>query len=291
LHNAIQRLCAQALRLIYWLAIGASVIEIAWIRSPISGNEMSTTLKGKRLLVTGAQQGITEAMAIAFAQAGADVAVNYLDDVKAAEKVVHTAQTHGVRAVALQADVSVVAEATGLVERAVEQLGGIDILINNAGVFPRVPMLDMREADWDFVLDVNLKGSFFCAQAAAKAMIAADKPGVIINIASQAIAGRSPRGVHYSASKGGIVSMTRAMPFELIPHNIRVNAIAPGTTDTAQPRYGATEDEIAERAKTIPIGRIAQPAEIAAVAAFLASDAASYMIGQTVHVNGGSLSP
>jgi 3-oxoacyl-[acyl-carrier protein] reductase len=252
---------------------------------------MDTTLKGKRLLVTGAQQGIGEAMAIAFAQVGADVAVNYLDDVKAAERIVQTVQKHGGRAIALKADVSVVAEAAGLVERTVEQLGGVDILINNAGVFPRVPMLDMREADWDFVLDVNLKGSFFCAQAAAKAMIAARKPGVIINIASQAVTGRSPRGVHYSASKGGIVSMTRAMAFEMIPYNIRVNAIAPGTTDTAQPRYGATEEELTERAKTIPIGRMAQPAEIAAVATFLASDASSYMIGQTVHVNGGTFAP
>ncbi|MGE0753260.1 MAG: SDR family NAD(P)-dependent oxidoreductase [Variibacter sp.] len=247
--------------------------------------------RGKRVLVTGAQQGIGKAMAIAFAEAGVDVAVNYLDDENAAEEVVQAVQSYGARAVALKSDVSVVSEAIGLVERAVDKLGGIDILINNAGVFPRVPMLEMLEADWDFVLDVNLKGSFFCAQAAAKAMIAANKPGAIINIASQAITGRSPRGVHYSASKGGVVAMTRAMALELVPYNIRVNAIAPGTTDTAQPRYGATEEELVERAKTIPIGRMGQPAEIAAVATFLASDAASFMIGQTVHVNGGTFAP
>lgn len=252
---------------------------------------MGAMFRGKRVLVTGAQQGIGKAMAIAFAEAGVDVAVNYLDDENAAEEVVQAVQSYGARAVALKSDVSVVSEAIGLVERAVDKLGGIDILINNAGVFPRVPMLEMLEADWDFVLDVNLKGSFFCAQAAAKAMIAANKPGAIINIASQAITGRSPRGVHYSASKGGVVAMTRAMALELVPYNIRVNAIAPGTTDTAQPRYGATEEELVERAKTIPIGRMGQPAEIAAVATFLASDAASFMIGQTVHVNGGTFAP
>jgi NAD(P)-dependent dehydrogenase (short-subunit alcohol dehydrogenase family) len=122
-------------------------------------------------------------------------------------------------------------------------------------------------------------------------MIAGKRHGSIISMASQAIAGRSPNGVHYSASKGGIVAMTRAMALELAPHGIRVNAIAPGTTDTAQPRYGATEAELQERAKAHPLGRMAEPEEIASVAVFLASDAASYMIGQTVHVNGGTLAP
>jgi NAD(P)-dependent dehydrogenase (short-subunit alcohol dehydrogenase family) len=149
----------------------------------------------------------------------------------------------------------------------------------------------MRESDWDYVHGVNLKGGFFCAQAAAKHMIATRRKGAIINLASQAIAGRGPRSVHYSASKGGVVSMTRAMALELAPHGIRVNAIAPGTTDTAQPRYGASEAELQAMAKTLPLGRIAQPEEIAGVAVFLASDAASYMIGQTVHVNGGTLAP
>jgi NAD(P)-dependent dehydrogenase (short-subunit alcohol dehydrogenase family) len=149
----------------------------------------------------------------------------------------------------------------------------------------------MRESDWDYVHGVNLKGSFFCAQAAARAMVARGQGGVIINMASQAIAGRGPRSVHYSASKGGVVSMTRAMALELAPHRIRVNAIAPGTTDTAQPRYGATEAQLQALAETLPLGRIAQPEEIAGVAVFLASDAASYMIGQTVHVNGGTLAP
>jgi NAD(P)-dependent dehydrogenase (short-subunit alcohol dehydrogenase family) len=249
------------------------------------------TFEGKSVLVTGAQQGIGRAIAIAFAEAGADVAVNYLDDQAAAEGVADGVRQRGRRAVVLQADVGVVAETAGLVERTVDALGGLDVLVNNAGVFPRVALLDMRESDWDYVQGVNLKGGFFCAQAAAKHMIATRRRGAIINLASQAIAGRGPRSVHYSASKGGVVSMTRAMALELAPHGIRVNAIAPGTTDTAQPRYGASEAELQALAKTLPLGRIAQPEEIAGVAVFLASDAASYMIGQTVHVNGGTLAP
>ncbi len=247
--------------------------------------------EGKSVLVTGAQQGIGRAVAIAFAEAGADVAVNYLDDKAAADGVAQAVRQRGRKATVLQADVGVVAEAGSLVARTVEALGGIDVLVNNAGVFPRVALLDMKESDWDHVHGINLKGSFFCAQAAARAMIARGRGGSIINMASQAIAGRGARSVHYSASKGGVVAMTRAMALELASHGIRVNAIAPGTTDTAQPRYGASEEQLQAFAKTLPLGRMAQPEEIAGVAVFLASDAASYMIGQTVHVNGGTLAP
>lgn len=247
-------------------------------------------LQQKIALVTGAQQGIGRAIAIAFAEAGADIAINYLDGAAAANEVAEAVRARGRRAVTLQGDVSVVAQAGALVARTVEALGPLDILVNNAGVFPRVPLLEMRESDWDHVLDVNLKGSFFCAQAAARAMVAAARPGAIISMASQAIRG-APDGVHYTASKGGIVAMTRAMALELAPHRIRVNAIAPGLTDTAQPRYGATEAELVERARAIPLGRMGQPAEIADSAVFLASDKAAFMTGQTLHVNGGSFMP
>ena len=115
-----------------------------------------------------------------------------------------------------------------MVAEAARQLGTVDILVNNAGVYPRVPLLEMRESDWDYVLDINLKAGCFAAIAVAKALIAADKPGAVINLSSQSVRG-AVRGVHYSASKGGVVSMTRAMALELAPHNIRVNAIAPGT--------------------------------------------------------------
>jgi NAD(P)-dependent dehydrogenase (short-subunit alcohol dehydrogenase family) len=177
-----------------------------------------------------------------------------------------------------------------MVTQIVGELGGLDVLVNNAGVYPRVPFLDMRESDWDLVLDVNLKGGFFCAQAAARAMIAGHRRGSVINMASQAIRG-AVRGVHYSASKGGVVAMTRAMALELAPHGIRVNAIAPGLTDTAQPRYGNSEDELTVMARAVPLGRMAQPDDIAGIAVFLASEEAGHVTGQTVHVNGGSFMP
>jgi len=247
-------------------------------------------LRGKIALVTGAQQGIGRGIALAFAREGADVAVNYLDDRVEAEKVIREVRATGQRAVLVQADVARPTDAQTMVAQVLSELGGLDVLVNNAGVYPRVPFLEMRETDWDLVLDVNLKGGFFCAQAAARAMVAAGRRGSIINMASQAIRG-AVRGVHYSASKGGVVAMTRATALELAPHGIRVNAIAPGLTDTAQPRYGNNEEELAAMASAVPLGRMAQPDDIAAVAVFLASDDARHVTGQTVHVNGGSYMP
>ena len=245
-------------------------------------------LQGKVALVTGAQQGIGSGIALAFAEAGADVAINWLDDEEAARAVAASVAGHNRRAVTIQADMAKLSDVREMVDAVVAEFGGIDILVNNAGVFPRVDFLEMRESDWDFVHDVNLKGAVFCAQAAARAMIAAGRPGAIINLTSGAAFRGSPRGVHYVASKGGIVSMTRQMALELAPHRIRVNAIAPGLTDTAQPRYGSSEEEIAEMGEANPLGRIAQPEDIARAAVFLASDAAGFVTGHTLHVNGGS---
>jgi 3-oxoacyl-[acyl-carrier protein] reductase len=247
-------------------------------------------MNGAVVLVTGAQQGIGRAMALAFARAGAHVGVNYLDDREAADTVAAEVERLGARRCVVQGDVSRVADAHAMVAAVAKELGTVDVLINNAGVYPRVPFLQMRESDWDHVLDVNLKGTFFCAQAVARAQVAAGRRGSIINLASQAIRG-AVRGTHYSASKGGVVALTRAMALELAPHGIRVNAIAPGLTDTAQPRYGNTEDEIAAMSSAVPLGRMARPGDIADVAVFLASDAARHITGQTIHVNGGQYMP
>ncbi|HEY4249855.1 MAG TPA: SDR family oxidoreductase [Roseomonas sp.] len=244
----------------------------------------------KVVLVTGAQQGIGQAMAVAFAGAGYDVAINWLDDRAAAEAVAAEVRALGGRAALLQGDVGRIAEGAALVDGTVAALGRIDVLVNNAGIFPRVEFLAMTEAIWDAVHDVNLKGSAFCAQAAARAMVAAGHGGSIISLSSQAMRG-TPLGVHYSATKAGIAGLTRAMALALAPNGIRVNAIAPGTTDTAQPRHGNTDEELFAMAAALPIPRLGKPEEIAGLGVWLASDAAAWVTGQTWHINGGSFMP
>jgi 3-oxoacyl-[acyl-carrier protein] reductase len=245
-------------------------------------------LAGRIALVTGAQQGIGRAIAVALAQEGADVGVNYLDDRGAAERVAGEVRSAGRRAGLVQGDVARASDAEAMLAAVTRELGTPTILVNNAGVFPRVDFLTMSEADWDHVLDVNLKGSFLCAQAAARRMVGAGGGGAIVNLASVAMRG-TPLGVHYAASKAGVMGLTRAMALALAPHRIRVNAIAPGLTDTAQPRYGNTEAELVELGRQIPLeGRMARPEEIARVAVFLAAEESGWITGQTIHVNGGA---
>jgi 3-oxoacyl-[acyl-carrier protein] reductase len=244
-------------------------------------------LTGRVALVTGAQQGIGAAIARQFAAAGADIAINWLDDEAAAEQVANAVRGAGRRALLCQADVARLDATRDMVAAVERELGPVGVLVNNAGVFPRVAFLEIEEGDWDYVLDVNLKGAFFCAQAVARAMVASGHPGTILNLTSGAAYRGSPRGVHYCASKGGVLSMTRQMALELAPHRIRVNAIAPGLTDTAQPRYGMSEEELRSMGSALPLGRLATPDDIASAAVFLASDAAGFVTGHCLHVNGG----
>jgi NAD(P)-dependent dehydrogenase (short-subunit alcohol dehydrogenase family) len=243
--------------------------------------------KGKIVLVTGAQRGIGRAVALHFAQEGADVALNFLDDKSAAEASAAQIAALGQRCCVIQADVSKSAEVRQLVAAAERHLGPIDVLVNNAGIFPRAPFLELTEETWDAVLDTNLKGTFVCAQEVTRRMVQAQRPGVIINLASGAPYRGSLRATHYMASKLGIVGLTRGMARELAPYRIRVNAVAPGVTNTAMPRLGTTEEGLAELAQRQPTGRIAEPEDIADVIVFLATDDARHIIGQLIHVNGG----
>ena len=243
--------------------------------------------EGKIVLVTGAQQGIGRAVALRFAQEGADVALNYLDDRPAAEAIAAQIEALGQRCAMIRADVSKSADIRQMVATVENDLGPIDVLVNNAGIFPRAPFLELAEDEWDAVLTTNLKGSFICAQEVARRMVDAQRPGVVINLASGAPYRGSFRSTAYMASKLGIVGLTRGMARDLTPHRIRVNAVAPGVTNTAMPRLGNTEAQLAELAQRLPTGALAEPEDIADVIVFLATDDARHLIGQLIHVNGG----
>lgn len=243
-------------------------------------------LSGRVALVTGAQEGIGKAIALAYGREGASVVINYLDNQAAADETASQIRTFGQRAVTIAGDVARAADVRRLVE-AGEPLGGIDILVNNAGIFPRAEFLAMTEAQWDEVLNVNLKGTFLCTQAVAQKLVQRGRGGAVINLASVAAFRGSPRGVHYVASKAGIVGVTRATALELAPHRVRVNAIAPGTIDTAQPRYGMSEEELQAVGRQVPLGHMGTAADVADLAAFLASEESRHITGQTIHLNGG----
>lgn len=249
-------------------------------------NNPVRALNNRIAVVSGAQQGIGREIALALGQAGATIVANYLDDDTSIESLGAELKALNVAYHLVKADLSEINQIERLMQQA-EAIGGVDILVNNAAIFPRTEFLSMDVTTWDQVMTVNLKAPFLCSQLAARSMVAHERGGSIINITSGAAFRGSPRAAHYVTSKAGLVGLTRATALELAPHRIRVNAIAPGLTDTAQPRFGMSEDEITQAANLVPLGRIAVPSDVASVARFLASDEAVHVTGQTWHVNGG----
>jgi 3-oxoacyl-[acyl-carrier protein] reductase len=241
-------------------------------------------LEGKVALVTGGQQGIGAAIGQAFAAEGAFVVLNYLDDRDAASRV--AAKSPSSRPMDLVAGSVTRRADVAAMLAACDARGGIDVLVNNAGIFPRSAILDLAEAEWDAVIDVNLKGAFRCIQAAARSMVHRGG-GSIINIASVVADAGIVGGAHYVASKAGMAGLTRAAALELAPHRIRVNAIAPGVTDTAQPRLEMTDAELEAFGAALPLGRLTEPGDVAHLAVYLAGNVSRQVTGQTMHVNGG----
>ena len=246
-----------------------------------------TTLQGRVALVTGAQQGIGKAIAEAVGREGASVLIQYLDDQAAAEEVCSAVNSVGAEAQIVQGDVGIRSDCVRAFEVG-QTLGGIDLLVNNAGIFPRCSFLDLSDDDWNQVQNINVVGGFRCLQMMARELIEQGRSGTAVNLSSVAFFRNAARGTHYAASKGAIVGFTRSVSTELAPHGIRVNAIAPGIVDTAQPRDGMTEEEINAASELVPLGAMATPEEIADVAIFLSSEASRHMTGQTLQVNGGT---
>lgn len=233
---------------------------------------------GPVALVTGGARGIGRAIAIALAESGADVAVNYRERAKEADAVAEAVRKLGRRAVALQADVSFAGEVSWLVGRAEAELGGIDMLINNAGVAVRRGLDDLTEADFDRTIGVNLKSAFLCTQAVLPGM-RQRRWGRIVNISSGAARGAGIIGVHYNASKAGLEGLTRGYAARLAKEGITVNAVAPSliATDMMPPS--------SETAGKVPVGRLGTPEEVAQTVLMVIGN--PYMTGQTVPVNGG----
>jgi len=247
-------------------------------------------LTGKAALVTGASSGIGAATATLLAELGAKVALGYFQNESGVRQVCQTIAAGGGKATPLRADVRRAAEARSLVERAAAETGPIDILVNNAGsLVKRMPIRDVTEESWNEVMDLNLTSAVMCSQAAAPGMIER-KSGAIVNVVS--IAGRNgggPGAGPYSTAKGGLITFTKALAKELAPHGVRVNAVSPGVIDTPFHEVFSTAEMMQNFVKMVPLGRVGKSAEVAAVIAFLASDAASYVAGETIEVNGGQL--
>ncbi|MFJ8261569.1 3-oxoacyl-[acyl-carrier-protein] reductase [Rummeliibacillus sp. NPDC094406] len=242
-------------------------------------------LLGKVAVVTGASRGIGRAIALHLANLGAKVVVNYSGSQARAEAVVAEIEANGGAAIAVQANISDSDEVSMLMKKAVETYGSLDILINNAGITRDNLLMRMKEEDWDAVMNTNLKGVFLCTKAVSRQMMK-QRSGRIVNIASiVGVAGNAGQA-NYVAAKAGVIGLTKTAAKELAARNIFVNAVAPGFIDTEMTEE-LPEDIKAQMLSQIPLAKLGKPEDVAKVVAFLASDDASYMTGQTLHVDGG----
>ena len=238
----------------------------------------------KNALVTGASKGIGRGIAVALAEAGWNVAINYNRDQAGAEETAQRVQAAGVQAWCMQGDIGIGDDVRRMFAEYDEQVGALDLLVNNAGVQTWAKLLDLQEEDFDRTIRTNLKGCFLCTQQAAMRM--RDRGGSIVNIGSGANKTPFPFLVDYCASKGGIENLTKVCAVELGPHKIRVNCVAPGAieierTQLEAPDYAGTWTPLT------PMRRVGQPSDVAPVVVFLASDAARFTTGQTIYVDGG----
>lgn len=242
-------------------------------------------LEGKVAVVTGASRGIGRAIALKLADEGAKVVVNYSGSQAKAEEVVAMIQENGGEAIAVQASVSQTEEVTALMDAAVKTFGSLDILVNNAGITRDNLIMRMKEEEWDDVLNTNLKGVFLCTKAVTRQMMK-QRAGRIINISSiVGVAGNAGQA-NYVAAKAGVIGLTKTTAKELASRNILVNAIAPGFIETEMTEQ-LPEDIKQGMLTQIPLAKLGQPEDIAKAVAFLASDDANYMTGQTLHIDGG----
>jgi glucose 1-dehydrogenase len=253
-------------------------------------------LQGKNVLITGAASGIGQAIAIRLAAEGCNIAINYRKSAEDAENTKEMAlqkacgdmEQCGVKTLLVQGDVAREEDIVNVVNRVIERFGSLDILVNNAGIQTECPSHDIKTEDFDRVINVNLRGSYLCAREAIKHFLAQNRPGVIINISSVHEIIPRPMYVSYSISKGGMENMTKTLALEYANRGIRVNAIAPGATIT--PINEAWTEDPEKKAVVeshIPMGRAGTSEEMAAAVAFLASEEAAYITGQTLFVDGG----
>lgn len=249
---------------------------------------MARRLDGKTAAITGGDQGIGRGIAERFAAEGAAVAICYRANDQHADEVVAGISSAGGKAVALQCDVSIIAESQRFIAQAMEKLGELDILVNNAGIEKRADFWDVTEADYDAVLNVNLKGLFFITQAFVRRRMAAKKGGKVINISSVHEELPFPHFASYCASKGGLKMLTRDLSIELAPFGITVNSIAPGAIETPINKALLSDpSKLKALLQNIPLKRLGKPEDVAGVAAFLASGDSDYVTGTTCFVDGG----